>query len=563
MRKFLLVVIVLLSGVFAAPAFAQNAMVATANRHASNAAAEMIRKGGSAVDAAISAQLVLGLVEPQSSGIGGGAFMLHWTKSAGKLDTYDGREMAPEAITPKLFLKADGTPMKFFDAVIGGRAVGVPGVIAMMALAHKDHGKLAWQDLFQPAIRLARGGFAVSPRLYTLLERFEKLPTQTAARQYFYRETDDGVKPHPVGYLLTNPDYAKTLEIIAKEGPKGFYEGEIAQAMVRAVRTHSPNPGYLSTADLKNYKAKRRDGVCASYRNYKVCGMGPPTSGGLTSLMTLKMLERFNIGGMKPGSVEAVHLVSEASRLAFADRGMFMADADFVKVPTEGLLNQDYLTERSNIISKVKSMGKAEAGSPPGAPEKKSKADNATRPGTSHLVIIDKQGNAVSMTTSIEGAFGSHQMVRGFLLNNQLTDFSFRPEKDGAPVANAAAPGKRPRSSMSPTLIFGPDGGLFAAIGSPGGSRIIGYVTKTVVALIDWQMPMQQAVNLPHHVNRNGKTDVEENTPLGNLQDQLTEIGHEVSVRALNSGLHGIRITKDGLDGGADPRREGVVIEIE
>ncbi|MGI9480900.1 MAG: gamma-glutamyltransferase [Hyphomicrobiales bacterium] len=538
-------------------------MVTTANRHASEAAAQMLRQGGSAVDAAIAAQLVLSLVEPQSSGIGGGAFMLHWAKASAKFDTYDGRETAPAGATPDMFLGEDGEPMKFMDAVVGGRAVGTPGVIAMAALAHNDHGKLSWKELFGPAIKLARSGFSVSPRLYGLLARFKFLQRETATRHYFFRETAAGLEPHPIGFILKNPDYARTLEFIANQGPQGFYEGEIAKAMVAAVRSHQSNPGKLSLEDLKAYKAKRRDGVCTTYRAYKVCGMGPPTSGGLTSLMTLRLLEPFDLGALEPGSLEAVHLISEASRLAFADRGMFMADADFVDVPVSGLLDEAYLNARGAAINPSRSMGKAEAGTPPGAPARKSEADDVTRPGTSHLSIVDGDGNAVSMTTSVEGGFGSHQLVHGFLLNNQLTDFSFRPEKDGEKIANRVEPGKRPRSSMSPTLVFNQDGSLFAAIGSPGGSRIIGYVTKTVIGLIDWKLPMQAAINLPHHVNRNGRTEVELNTSLAKLVEPLIAMGHEAKTRSLNSGLHGVRITAGGMDGGADPRREGVVIEVE
>jgi gamma-glutamyltranspeptidase/glutathione hydrolase len=547
----------------ATPAAAGNSMVATANRHASEAAIEMLRKGGSAVDAAIAAQLVLSLVEPQSSGIGGGAFLLHWSAKTAKLDTYDGRETAPGAATPELFLNQDGTPMKFMDAVVGGRAVGVPGVVAMLAKAHSDHGRLAWSDLFAPAIALARNGFVVSPRLYGLLARFKKLQTQAATLAYFFRETNNGIEPHPVGYVLKNAAFAQTLEKIASEGAKGFYEGSVAEAIVSAVRSYQSNPGVLTLADLAAYEAKRRDPVCATYRTYKVCGMGPPTSGGLTSLMTLKLAEKFDLPSMKPGALEAVHLISEASRLAFADRGLYMADADFVKVPAEGLLSPGYIAKRAELIDPVKSMGKAEPGTPPGAPERKAAGDDLTRSGTSHFSIVDANGNAVSMTTSVEGGFGSHQLVKGFLLNNQLTDFSFVPEKDDEPVANAVQAGKRPRSSMSPTLIFNADGSLFAAIGSPGGSRIIGFVTKTVIGLIDWKLSMQAAINLPHHVNRNGKTELELNTTVGGLVAQLQAMGHAAKTRSLNSGLHGIRITNEGMDGGADPRREGVVLEAE
>lgn len=535
------------------------AMVATANRHASDAAAEMIRQGGSAVDAAIAAQLVLTLVEPQSSGIGGGAFMLFRKGSTEQIEAYDGREMAPASVTPELFLGSGGQPMGFMSAVVGGRAVGVPGAIAMLEKAHKAHGKLPWAKLFDPAIELAKSGFKVSPRMAGLVARFKRLGDQPTTKPYFY----PGGKPVRVGHLLKNPEYAKTLELIAENGTKGFYEGPVAEAIVAAVQGHATNAGGMTLDDLKNYVAKVREPVCSPYRSFTVCGMPPPTSGGLTSLMILKMIERFDIGSMGPGSPEAIHLIAEASRLAFADRGLYMADADFVDVPVKGLLNERYLRARSGLIDPKKSMGPALPGNPPGLKRKKAAADNATRPGTTHLSIVDHDGNAVSMTSSVEGGFGAHLMAAGFLLNNQLTDFSFRPQKDGQPVANRVQAGKRPRSSMSPSLIFNADGSLFAAVGSPGGSRIIGYVTKTMIGLMDWGLPMQAAVNLPHFINRNGKTDLEKNTALAKLTPKLEALGHSIRVRSLNSGLHGIRVTEKGLDGGADRRREGTVIHLK
>jgi len=319
----------------------------------------------------------------------------------------------------------------------------------------------------------------------------------------------------------------------------------------------------MTLEDLAAYDAKRREPVCAPYRTHKVCGMPPPTSGGLTSLMILKMLERFDMSSLKPSSLEAVHLISEASRLAFADRGVYMADSDFVNVPVEGLLNKGYLAARSALIDPAKAMASAAAGMPPGVTKKKAAADDVTRPGTTHLSIVDADGNAVSMTSSVEGGFGAHLMAGGFLLNNQLTDFSFQPERGGMAVANRVEPGKRPRSSMSPSLILNEDGKLFAAIGSPGGSRIIGFVTKAMIGLMDWKLSMQEAIDLPHHINRNGKTDLEKNTSAAKLARQLEAMGHRVRIRGLNSGLHGIRITGESLDGGADRRREGTVITLD
>ncbi len=542
---------------------AAKAMVATANPHASQAAADMLKQGGSAVDAAIAAQLVLSLVEPQSSGIGGGAFLLHFSGKSERIDAFDGREKAPAGVTPRLFLAENGEPMGFMNAVVGGRAVGVPGVIKMLELAHQTHGKLRWEQLFAPAIKLAEEGFKVSPRMSGLVARFKRLRGQPTTRNYFYVPNNGVLKPLPVGHLLKNPAYAQTLRTIAKNGAAGFYTGPVAQAIVDAVQGHATNPGSMTLKDLAAYDAKRRMAVCAPYRSFKVCGMPPPTSGGLTSLMILKMIERFDIAKLTPGSVEAVHLISEASRLAFADRGVYMADSDFVQVPVKGLLSPEYLATRSSLIDPARAMARAEAGTPPGIKKKKAAADDATRPGTTHLSIVDKHGNAVSMTSSVEGGFGAHLMTGGFLLNNQLTDFSFRPERDGKPVANRVEPLKRPRSSMSPSLIFNEAGTLFAAVGSPGGSRIIGYVTKTMIGLMDWNLSMQDAINLPHHINRNGKTDLEKNTSITKLARQLEALGHDVRIRSLNSGLHGIRLTNGALDGGADRRREGTVIGID
>ncbi|MEM1200824.1 MAG: gamma-glutamyltransferase [Pseudomonadota bacterium] len=563
MRTILLLIVplTLLSGRPAANA--SEAMVATANTHASEAAAAMLRQGGSAVDAAIAAQLVLSFVEPQSSGIGGGAFLLHFSGKDGRIEAYDGRETAPAGVTPQLFLQEGGEPMGFMAAVVGGRAVGVPGVIKMMELAHKTHGKLAWKDLFQPAITLAEEGFAVSPRMSGLIARFSRLKGEPTTRDYFYVMRGGARERLPVGHILKNPAYAETLRTIAENGAAGFYEGPVAKAIVEAVRGHATNPGTMTLEDLAAYQAKRREAVCAPYRTYRVCGMPPPTSGGLTSLMILKMLERFDLAALKPGSLEAVHLISEASRLAFADRGAYMADSDFVDVPVKGLLDPNYLSSRSALIDPAKAMARAEPGTPPGVEKKKTAIDDLTRPGTTHLSIVDADGNAVSMTSSVEGGFGAHLMAGGFLLNNQLTDFSFRPERDGMMVANRVEPGKRPRSSMSPSLILKQDGALFAAIGSPGGSRIIGYVTKAMIGLMDWNLTPQEAVNLPHHINRNGKTDLEKGTSVAKLARQLEKRGHQVQIRSLNSGLHGIRVTEQGLEGGADPRREGTVVRVE
>ena len=542
------------------------AMVSTANPHASRAALTMLEKGGSAVDAAIAAQLVLTLVEPQSSGIGGGAFLMHWDASAEQVEAYDGREKAPMAAGPDLFLQEDGTPMGFFDAVVGGRAVGVPGVIAMLWQAHQDHGKLDWSELFDPAIDLAENGFKVSPRLNAMISAFNGLSQHPSTQSYFYVESievEGALEPLPVGYLRTNQAYADTLKLIAANGPDGFYKGEVAKAIVDIVTAHEKNPGLMSLEDLAAYDAKKRTALCRPYRSYRVCGMPPPTSGGLTSLMILGILETYDLSGLRPGSPMAVHLVSEASKLAYADRAIYMADSDFVDVPVAQLLDRRYLKARAREIHPGKSMGKAKPGELPSARTSQHAADlSEGRLSTSHLSVVDGHGDAVSMTTSVEGPFGAHVMAAGFILNNQLTDFSFQPEINGKPVANAVAPGKRPRSSMSPSIVLDRNGDLFAAVGSPGGSRIIAYVTQTLIGLIDWKLDMQAAIDLPRHVNRNGPIELEDQTGLADRVPQLESLGHKTDVKQLVSGLHGIRMTPDGLDGGADKRREGVVLSV-
>jgi gamma-glutamyltranspeptidase/glutathione hydrolase len=540
------------------PVRATRYMIATANPHASQAGLAILRRGGSAMDAAIAAQMVLGLVEPQSSGIGGGAFLLAYDADAGAVHAYDGRETAPMAVTADLFLKADGEPMKFYDAVIGGRAVGVPGLVAMLELAHQRHGKLPWASLFEPAIALAEAGFEVSPRLHYLISEATGIDRYDTARAYFF--TAEG-KPKPVGTRLINQAYAATLKAIAAGGAKAFYKGDIATDMVAAITGAVGNPGVMTVADLGAYEAKDRAAVCRPYRQWRVCGMGPPSSGGVTTLAILGLLEHFDLAALAPGSAEAVHLVSEASRLAYADRARFLADSDFVTVPVRGLLDRGYLADRAALIDREQSMGTAEAGTPPHDDGRLRASEPGTEQfSTTHLSVIDSEGNAVSMTSSVESAFGSRLMVRGFMLNNQLTDFSFRPAVDGVPVANRVAPGKRPRSSMAPTLVFDGNGRLLLAVGSPGGSRIIGYVTQTLIAMLDWGLDVQQALDLPHHVNRNGPTDLETGTPLADLEAALVALGHDVRVRSLTSGLHAIAITPAGLEGGADPRREGVAL---
>ena len=537
-----------------APVEAERHMISAANPHATEAGLEMLRAGGTAVDAAIAAQLVLTLVEPQSSGIGGGAFLLYYDGADGEITAYDGRETAPAAVEADLFLKPDGQPMGFFEAVVGGRAVGVPGVLRMLQLAHRDHGRLPWANLFVPAILLAEDGFEVSPRLHRLLARDEHLRRYPQTAAYFYDESGEA---WPVGHRLRNPELAETLRQIAQGGADAFYEGPIATDIVSMVRGLPDAPGLLSTDDMAAYQAKRREALCRPYRDWQVCGMPPPTSGGTAVLQILGILSNFDLAEQGPDSPLALHLIAEASRLAFADRSLFLADSDFVEVPLERLLDPAYLEERADEIGPDSSLGKAA----PGLPGRQAAMPpQVSPPSTSHLSVVDAQGNAVSMTTSIENAFGSRVLVRGFLLNNQLTDFSFRPEVDGQPVANRIAPGKRPRSSMSPTLVLDRDGDLVMAIGSPGGSRIIGYVAKSLIGALDWDLDIQQAIELPHIINRNGVTELEKETDVVDFQAELEGRGHEIKVGPLTSGLQGVRLRDGRLYGGADPRREGVAL---
>ncbi|WP_340148992.1 gamma-glutamyltransferase [uncultured Sneathiella sp.] len=532
-------------------------MISAANPLAAEAGRDMLARGGSAIDAAIATQMVLTLVEPQSSGIGGGAFLLYFDNETKQLETYDGRETAPAAIEETHFLKTDGSKKDFYEAVVGGGSVGVPGVIAMMAKAHKDHGILPWKDLFTPAITHATEGFLISPRLHYLLDRDKYLKTKSTAAAYFY-EADGSAKA--AGTRLKSPALAKTLMHIANEGPDAFYKGALAEDIVQTVRSDNGNPGVMSMTDMANYKAVKREPVCAPYRAHKVCGMGPPTSGGITLLQTLRILENWDVPTLKPGSAKAIDLIAQASALAFADREKYLADGDFIDIPINDLLSPEYTKSRSNLIT----LRESQLPFKPGTPQQKQGSlglDNAIElPSTSHFSILDSAGNAVSMTASVENVFGSRLMVGGFILNNQLTDFSFTPETEDGPIANRVQPNKRPRSSMSPTMVFDGEGNLKMAIGSPGGSRIIGYVLKTVIAALDWQMGMQEAIDFPHFVNRNGAVDLEVDTAIADHQETLEEMGYKVNVRNLNSGLHGVLLTPEGLEGGADPRREGVVL---
>ena len=531
-------------------------MVSAANPIASQIGLTVLETGGSAIDAAVAVQLMLNLVEPESSGIGGGAFMLYWDASAQQLLTYDARETAPMSATPAYFLDAGGRAVKFWEAAVGGHSVGVPGTLKLLDLAHREHGLKRWSTLVQPTIDLAETGFPVSAKLASAIASASKreLKLFQVARQYFYHE--DGT-PRAAGELLKNPDFAETLNLIAKQRSEPFYTGSIASDIIAAVRTEI-NPGELTLNDMARYTVIQRDPVCFAYRAYDVCGMGPPTSGGLTMGQILTMLSHFDLPNMGPGP-EAWHLYIEAAKLAYADRGLYMADADYVAMP-EGLLNKNYLGARASLINTRRSMGKARAGSPPWKQATLLSPDTQVeRPGTSHFVIVDKHGNMVSMTTTIETGFGSRVMTGGFLLNNELTDFSFTPQRNGRMVANRVEGGKRPRSSMSPTIVL-QSGQPVLLTGSPGGSRIINYVTQSVIAMLDWGMDPQDALDMGHVVNRNGNTDLEAGTEAEQLSSALQGLGHEVNVRSLNSGLHAILLQDDKLIGAADPRREGLAL---
>jgi gamma-glutamyltranspeptidase / glutathione hydrolase len=539
------------------PVHAARQMVVAANPLAAAAGLEMLRQGGTAVDAAVAVQMVLTLVEPQSSGIGGGGFLLHHDAEAQKLTAYDGRETAPAAATPDMFLHADGTPMEFDEAVVGGLSVGVPGTLRLLELAHREHGHLPWARLFEPAIKLAEDGFAVSPRLHGLLAEDEHLKRLPAAAAYFYRP--DGT-PHPVGTTLRNPALAEALRSIATDGVAAFYEGRIAGDIVAAVTTSPLQPGQMSLADIAAYQAKARDPVCAPYREWRVCGMGPPSSGGIAVLQMLRLVERFDLASAAPGSAEAVHLFAQAGRLAFADRDRYVADPDKVTVPTAQLLAEPYLKERSQLIPADRDLGKASAGELKQQTGWAVPAPQFEPVSTSQVSIVDAEGNAVSFTTTIEGPFGSRLFVDGFLLNNELTDFAFSPERDGQPVANRVEAGKRPRSSMAPTMVFDEEGRLVLVTGSPGGSSIIPYVAKTLIAVLDWKLDPQAAADLPNFANRNGATELEKGSPLEALAPALQAMGHEVKITAMTSGLAVIAVSPDGLLGGADSRREGVAV---
>jgi gamma-glutamyltranspeptidase/glutathione hydrolase len=534
---------------------AREAMVVAAHPRASQAGLEMLQAGGGAVDAAIAVQFMLSLVEPQSSGVGGGLFLLH-RNAAGELFALDGREVAPAAADEKWFVE-NGRVMGWLQAASGGKAVGVPGAVRALQQAHRKWGRLPWAKLLQPAIQAAEEGFEVGPRLHALLKGKDHptLARLSPAKEYFY---PDG-EPLPVGFVRRNPAYAQLLRALAKQGDAAFYEGEHARRLVQAVNEAAINPGRMSEADLAGYRVVDREPLCAPYRQWKVCGMGPPSSGGVAVAQMLGMVERFDLAGQGPHSVQSLHWLSQAGRLAFADRERYLADPAFVEVPTPGLLEAGYLQHRAELLPPERDAGAAKPGTPKGAPALPD-GRSMEKDSTSHVSVIDRWGGAVSMTTSVEGAFGSGVMVDGYLLNNHMTDFSLSPDPTRPGAANRVAPGKRPRSSMSPTLVMNAKGELHAVLGSPGGSRIISYVFHALVGLLDWQLEAQAVADAPRFSHRNDALALEAGTPLLALKPELEARGYRVVSGPMTSGLHLIVRCGAQWCAGVDPRREGLAL---
>jgi gamma-glutamyltranspeptidase/glutathione hydrolase len=538
------------------------AMAATADPRATEAALEILRAGGSAVDAAIAAELVLGLVEPQSSGVGGGGFLIFYDARSEAVSGYDGRERAPAGATPDMFLDARGEPLDFYDAQASGRSIGTPMLMQMLKLAHDDHGRLPWARLFEPAVRLAEEGFAISPMLarYLRLNEHEvRMRQDPEARAYFY---DADGAPWPAGHMLRNPAYARTLRALAAQGPRAMTEGPIAQTIVDAAR-RGPRAGTLSLEDLRNAEAQRFEPVCAPHRVYRVCTAAPPSSAS-AMLAILGLYERARPNPVGPASADDWSAFLWASRLAYADRDHYMADDEFVPTPTQELIAPAYLDERARQIDLSRAPAQVRPGQPAG-PDLYNRwgADEEDEVGTTHLSIVDQWGDAVSLTATIESYFGAQRMASGFLLNNELTDFSFRPTINGRPVANAVAPGKRPRSSMSPSIVTDREGELVLVIGSPGGSDIIGYVARATIAILDWHVPVQDALGLGNATGRFADVTAEpERWPAG-VGAELARRGWRLVPVDGHSGLHAIHVTPNGLEGGADPRGEGAVGRIE
>jgi gamma-glutamyltranspeptidase/glutathione hydrolase len=539
------------------PIIARKWMVVTANQQASKVAAKILSKGGTAVDAMISAQLVLGLAEPESSGLGGGAFLVYFNNSTNKITTLDGRETAPLNVDEKMFQDSNGKAIKFFDAVIGGKSVGTPGTPALLEIAHKKWGKIKWSILFEDAIELADKGFVVSKKLSSSIQKNQKsLSKFKKTKNYFLPNN----KPLKAGIILKNKNYAETLKELAKNGSKPFYQGSIGNEIIDTVQNAKINPGVLDQKDLLNYSIIEREPSCIIYRKYKVCGMGPPSSGAITVNQILGMIENFNVSKLGPYNPETWKIIGDASRLAFADRSIYIADDDFINVPSRKLTNKTYLQNRAKKLNSLKKIENIKPGNFEDKLSQNFTDDISIEfPSTSHISIVDMYGNALSMTTTIENGFGSRLMTKGgFLLNNELTDFSFKTYKNNKRIANSIEPGKRPRSSMAPTIILKDNKPIYV-LGSPGGSNIIGYVVNAIISLIDWKQDAQRAASTAHAINKFGTYYLEKNTHLSKLETSLKKMNYEVKLKKFSSGLNIIHIDKN-LYGGSDHRREGIAI---
>lgn len=565
MKRLTLLIAPLLLGACASQAAQTTAPATTAARGAVSAAdpraaeagREILAAGGSAADAALATMLALTVVEPQSSGIGGGGFLVYHDERRDRLSTYDGRETAPAAATPALFLGPDGRPLPFGQARPGGKSVGVPGNFRLMELAHERHGRLPWARLFQPAIRLARDGFAITPRLRAMIIGHAEIAGLTPwGRRHLFG--GDG-QPLPVGTRVRNPELARLLESVAARGPDFYYNGPPAQSLVRTVTTARSNPSAMSTGDLASYDVKERPPLCGTYRGHRICGMGPPSSGGTTVFAILKQLERFNLSALGPDSPQAWHLIAESMRLAYADREAYLADPDYFAVPTAGLMDAAYLAGRSRLISPDRALANVAAGMPAGAPRVSAQIEGQEA-GTSHFVAVDRDGNVASYTSTIESVFGSGLTADGYFLNNELTDFSFAPSRGGVPVANRVEGGKRPRSSMSPTIAYGPDGEVRIAIGAAGGTTIIAQVAKALIGVIDWNLSAQQAIALPTMVALPNRVTVERGTALERMIPGLRRYGHAPVPVGPGYKANAIERVGGRWVGAADPRSEGVAV---
>ena len=536
------------------------AIVSSADPRAAAAGVAILRQGGTAADAAIAVMLALTVVEPQSSGIGGGGFMVYQDAKKG-LTTFDGREKAPAGATPGYWLGSDGNPLSFPQAVKGGKSVGVPGNLALAAKLHAAHGKLPWSALFQPAIALARGGYRVSGRMHDALEsKRAYLADDTMARGIFYEP--DGA-PKAVGATVRNPLLAATLADLAKRGPDAFYKGAYGKRLVQTVQGAKQNPSPMTEADLAAYRSEERAPVCGTYRKWKVCGMAPPSSGGVGVLAILKQLEPFDLAHLGKDSPTAWHLIGESMRLAYADRAQFIGDPAFVDVPTAGLSSDAYLRGRAALISETATILHAEPGNPPGNPKLAMVPDTEVA-GTSDFAVADANGNVASMTSTIESVFGSGLMVDGYMLNNELTDFNFVPsDAHGRPAANRVEGGKRPRSTMSPTIVFDLKGRVVAAVGAAGGPTIMAQVAKALIGVLDWGLPMQEAIALPQLMGIGDGVRIEQGTMLEAMAPKLEALGQSVSAGGLPLKANGIRKVEGGWQGGADPRSEGVVAGLK